>query len=101
MTSAGSPHTSDLNRTFRRLAQLNRVDSAISARMGTTPLSSGSPKSCMGTDARSEISSVSTSSMGSSSPICRLPLSRRPAISSRYRMMVRKNAVAKRYTPFP
>ena len=34
MTSAGSPHTSDLNRTFRRLAQLNRVDSAISARMG-------------------------------------------------------------------
>ena len=72
-----------------------------SARIGTTPLSRGMPKSCIGTDARSEISSVSTSSMGSSSPICRLPLSRRPAISSRYRMTVRKKAVAKRYTPFP
>ena len=95
MTSAGSPHTSDRNRTFRRLMQLNRVDSAISARIGTTPLSRGMPKSCMGTDARSEISSVSTSSIGSSSPICRLPLRRSPTISSRYRITVRRKAVAK------
>ena len=62
---------------------LNSVDRAISVMMGMTPLNSGRAKSCMGTEARSEISSVSTSSMGSSSPICRLPLRRRPAISSR------------------
>ena len=51
-----------------------------SARIGTTPLSSGMPKSCIGTAARSEMSSVSTSSMGSSSPICRLPRRRSPTM---------------------
>ena len=67
--------------------------------MGTTPLISGESKSCMGTDARSDSSMVSTSSMGSSSPIWRLPVRRSPAISSRYRMMVRKKAVAMSIPP--
>ena len=44
------------------------------------PLTRGMPKSCMGTAARSEIIRVSTSSLGSSSPICRFPISRRPSI---------------------
>ena len=83
ITRAGWPQTRSRKRTFRRLMALNNVDRAISVMMGMTPLNSGRAKSCMGTEARSEISSVSTSSMGSSSPICRLPLRRRPAISSR------------------
>ena len=45
-----------------------------------TPASSGMPKSCMGTVARSEIIMVSTNSLGSNSPICRFPISRRPSI---------------------
>ena len=45
------------------------IDSESSVTMGSTPFSSGMPKSCIGTAARSEISSISTSSIGSSSPI--------------------------------
>ena len=62
-------------------------------RIGIMPLSSGMPKSCMGTAARSAMMSASTNSDGSSSPTWRLPISRTPAIMSRYRIIVRKNAM--------
>ena len=48
---------------------------------------------CMGTVARSEIIIVRTSSLGSSSPIWRLPISRRPSMIRKYRMRVRVKAV--------
>ena len=48
--------------------------------MGKTPFTRGMPKSCMGTAARSEMMRVSTSSLTSSSPICRFPMSRSPTI---------------------
>ena len=54
--------------------------SATSTTMGIRPLSSGMPLSCMGTAARSEMSSVTTSSTGCSSPSCRLPMIRMAAI---------------------
>ena len=73
---------------------------ASSVTMGMTPFTSGMPKSCMGTEARSDSSIVSTSSIGSSSPICRLPVSRSPTMSSRYKMAVRKKAVITGHTSF-
>ena len=63
-----------------RLKKLRSMDRHSSVTMGNTPLTRGMPKSCMGTAARSEIIRVSTSSLGSSSPICRFPISRRPSI---------------------
>lgn len=49
-------------------------------RIGTSPLSSGIPLSCMGTAAKSEISSVTTNSTGCSSPSCRFPMMRMAVI---------------------
>ena len=68
--------------------------------IGKRPLTRGMPKSCMGTAARSEIIRVRTSSLGSSSPIWRFPMSRRPIMRIKYRMTVRKNAVVKGITSF-
>ena len=58
-------------------------------RMGTRPVSSGMPLSCIGMAARFATSMVTTNSAGSISPICRLPISRITAMSTRYKMMVR------------
>jgi len=44
---------------------------------------------------------VNTSSTVSSSPTCFLPMMRMPTVSSRYRMMVRMNAMAKPPNSFP
>ena len=52
-----------------RLKKLRRSDTHSRVTMGNTPLTRGMPKSCMGTEARSEMMRVSTSSLGSSSPI--------------------------------
>ena len=75
---AGVPHITSRNRRLSRDSWLSSRERESSVRMGMTPASSGMPKSCMGTVARSEIIMVSTSSLGSSSPICRLPMSRSP-----------------------
>ena len=89
----GSPQMRERNRTLSRLMPLSSVLSASSVAMGMMPCSSGRPKSCIGTDARSLSSIIRTNSMGSSWPICRFPVSRRPTISSAYSSTVRKNAV--------
>ena len=72
---------------------LSSMERDSSVKIGMTPDSSGIPKSCMGTVARSEIIMVSTSSLGSSSPIWRLPISRRPVMMRKYKMTVRAKAV--------
>ena len=53
---------------------------ATSTMIGISPLSRGIPLSCIGTAARSEISRVTTSSAGCSSPNCRLPMIRMAVI---------------------
>ena len=63
--------------------------SASSVRIGITPDSRGMPMSCMGTAARSEIRIAATSSVGSSSPTCRLPISRIVTTIMTYRINVR------------
>ena len=78
MSVVGLPHTSRRSRMERIQPYESSIDSASSVTIGTTPLSSGMPKSCIGTAARSEMSIVSTSSVGSSSPIWRLPIRRIP-----------------------
>ena len=80
ISTVGVPQTSARNRRLRRDHWLISMERDSSVRIGMTPASSGMPKSCMGTVARSEIIMVSTSSLGSNSPICRLPMSRRPII---------------------
>ena len=82
MMMVGSPQISERKRMLSRLMPLNRVLMVSSVAMGITPCKSGRPKSCMGTDARSLSSIIRTNSMGSSCPICRLPVRRRPMISS-------------------
>ena len=69
-------------------------------KMGITPIISGVPKSCMGTAARSAMIRDRTSSDGSNSPICRLPMRRMPTMIKRYRMMVRMTAVITGLSPF-
>ena len=93
MMTVGWPQTSPRNRMDFRLKKLSSMDRHSSVTMGNSPLTIGIPKSCMGTAARSEIISVSTSSLGSSSPICRFPISRRPTMRIKYKITVRKNAV--------
>ena len=93
MMRVGSPHTSERKRTLSILMPLRRVLTASSVAMGMTPCSSGRPKSCMGTEARSLNSIMRTNSMGSSCPIWRLPVRRRPTISRPYSSTVRRNAV--------
>lgn len=78
MRTEGVPQATRRNRRLVRDSWLRSMDRARRVRMGMTPASKGMPKSCMGTVARSEIIMVSTSSPGSSSPICRLPMRRRP-----------------------
>ena len=68
------------SRRLRSDSWLKSSDRASSVRIGSSPESRGMPKSCMGTAARSEIIMVSTSSLGSSSAIWRLPISRMPAM---------------------
>ena len=58
-------------------------DRASSTTMGISPDSSGMPLSCMGTEARSAMMRVSTSSEGSSWPIWCLPKSRMPTTINR------------------
>jgi len=48
----------------------------IRVTMGTSPAVKGTPRSCMGMAASSDIKIVITKSDGSSSPICRFPISR-------------------------
>ena len=93
MSVVGLPHTSRRSRMERIQPYESSIDSASSVTIGTTPLSSGMPKSCIGTAARSEMSIVSTSSVGSSSPIWRLPISRRPSMMMKYKRIVRTKAV--------
>ena len=78
MSAVGLPQMSRRSRMERTLPHESSIESDKSVTIGMTPFKSGMPKSCIGTAARSEMSSVSTSSMGSSSPICRLPSSRKP-----------------------
>ena len=90
---AGVPHTRARNRRWCSESWLMSSDRLKSVRMGMIPVNSGMPKSCMGTVARSEIIMVSTSSPGSSWPICRLPISRRPTTMRKYKITVRAKAV--------
>ena len=62
--------------------------------MGIAPMSSGMPKSCIGTAARSAISRDRTSSDGSSCPIWRFPMRRMPMMMSRYKIAARTTAVS-------
>ena len=80
MSAVGLPQISRRRRMERTLPHESSIESNKSVTIGMTPFKSGMPKSCIGTAARSEISSVSTSSMGSSSPICRLPRRRSPTM---------------------
>ena len=100
MSVVGLPHTRRWNRTLCIEKNESSIESDSSVMIGTTPFKSGMPKSCIGTAARSEMSSISTSSMGSSSPIWRLPMARMPTIRITYNNMVRANAVAMSYLPF-
>ena len=68
-------------------------------RMGITPAKRGMPKSCMGTAARSAMTRDSTSSEGSSSPTCRLPIRRMPTIKTRYKITVRTKPVNISFPP--
>ena len=56
---------------------------------GTMPLSSGWEVFCMGREAMSETTSVTTSSLGCISLICRLPISLMATIMKAYRISVR------------
>ena len=80
ISTVGDPHSSRRNRMEQRDSWLNNMERESSVKIGMTPESRGIPKSCMGTVARSESIMVSTNSLGSNSPICRLPMSRSPAI---------------------
>ena len=94
MSVVGLPHTSRRRRIERIQPYESSIESARSVIIGTTPFKSGMPKSCIGTAARSEMSMVSTSSVGSSSPICLFPISRRPSMMIKYKRIVRTKAVA-------
>ena len=93
MTTLGRPHGSARKRMLFMVITDRIMVMASRARMGITPVSSGMPKSCMGTAARSAMMRESTSSEGSSSPTWRLPISRIPAMIRMYRMMVRISPV--------
>ena len=82
------------------IRQDSSSSSPTSTRIGSTPFSSGRPFSCIGTEARSDSSSVTTSSDGCSSPICRLPISRIATISRKYRITVRMTEMHIFLAPF-
>ena len=68
-----------------------RISSSPSTvRMGTRPVYSGTPLSCMGMAARLATSMVTTNSDGSSCPSWRLPMRRMTAMSTRYKITVRR-----------
>ena len=67
--------------------------SARTVRMGITPESRGMPMSCMGTEARSAISILTTNSDGSISPSCRLPIRRMTTTRIRYSKIARRNEI--------
>ena len=83
MTMLGRPHSGARKRTLFMVSTDKIMVRESRVRMGITPVSSGMPKSCMGTEARSAMMRESTSSEGSSSPTCRLPIRRTPAMMSR------------------
>ena len=89
----GRLHSKARKRMLFTVSTERMVDRHSRVRMGMIPMSRGMPKSCMGTAARSAMSRESTSSEGSSWPICRFPMRRMPTIISRYRMTVRMTAV--------
>ena len=93
ITRIGLPHSIPRNPTEWSDHSEIKSSSASRVRMGITPESRGIPMSCMGTAARSEIKMATTSSEGSSSPICRFPMTRTVTTITRYSTMVRKNEI--------
>ena len=67
---------------------------ASTTKIGISPESSGIAGSCIGTDARSAMSIVTTNSAGSICPIWRLPIMRMTRMSARYRITARKNEMS-------
>ena len=80
MMTLGRPHRRVRNRVLFMVSTDRIMVRDSRVRMGTIPVSRGMPKSCMGTAARSAMIRVRASSLGSSSPICRFPMSRRPTV---------------------
>ena len=91
---AGCPLSRRRNGRLLSARKLKRISSTISVAIGTRPDTIGIPRSCMGTAARSETRMVTTSSDGSRSPICRLPIRRMAAITAIYSSSVRSIGTA-------
>ena len=82
-TTEGRPHSRARNRMDLVHSTERMEDSPSRTTMGISPDSKGMPLSCMGTEARSAMMRVSTSSEGSSWPIWCLPSRRMPTMIKR------------------
>ena len=94
----GRPETIRRSRALFRQKKEVSTSKHISASMGKSPANMGLSVSSMVRVAILEIRMVMTSSEGCNSPICRLPISRRPNTTTRYKMKVRKNVTSKKIT---
>lgn len=85
-----------------RYVSTDRTSSTLkTTRIGSSPAKSGVPVSCIGTAARFAISIVTTNSIGSISPSCRLPMSRTTRISARYKTTVRMSEISIKNASLP
>ncbi len=90
----GRPQMSFRNSPFFTIRPEAKISHITSTAIGTRPPTRGLPVSCIGTDARFEISSVTTSSLVWSSLICRFPISLTAATTTMYSSRVRTKEIA-------
>ena len=97
----GLPHKNRRIPTLRYVSTDKTSSTLKTTRIGSSPASSGVPVSCIGTAARFAISIVTTNSIGSISPSCRLPMSRTTRISARYKTKARMSEISIKNASLP
>ena len=97
----GLPHKNRRIPTLRYVSTDRTSSTLNTTKIGSSPASSGVPVSCIGTAARFAISIVTTNSIGSISPSCRLPMSRTTRISARYKTTARMSEISIKNASLP